>query len=136
MSGLKIIIAFFVSFIIAQLTKTLAAYLCGERNVKKYLLASGGMPSGHSAGISAAAVCIGLTDGFNSSIFGFAIVMAAIIIYDSVNVRYAVGEQGKILNLLTKKKMKVVEGHTRREVVAGILLGIVVGWMVYITFGA
>ena len=131
MSGFKIIIAFLASFVIAQGIKTFAAYLRGERNIKKYLLASGGMPSGHSAGISAAAVCAGLIEGFDSSLFGFAVVMAAIIIYDSVNVRYAVGEQGKILNLLTKKKMKIVEGHTRREVAAGIVLGIVVGCLVY-----
>ena len=134
MSGIKIIIAFFASFIIAQVTKTLAALYRGERNAKKYLLASGGMPSGHSAGISATAVCVGLIEGFDSTLFGFAIVMAAIIIYDSVNVRYAVGEQGKILNLLTKKKMKIVEGHTRGQVAVGILLGIAVGCLVYWIF--
>ena len=136
MSGLAIIVAFLVSFVIAQGIKTLTAVCRGEKNIKKYLLGSGGMPSGHSAGITAATTCIGLMEGVDSSLFGLSVVMAAIIIYDSVNVRYAVGEQGKILFHMTKKKMKIVEGHTRREVLVGICLGAVVGWIIYIIFGA
>ena len=56
-----------------------------------------------------------------------------IVIYDAVNVRYAVGEQGKLLNVIVmdhnykKKKVKVVEGHTIPQVIVGGVLGIAIG---------
>ena len=143
--GIKTILAFVCGFTMAQAIKFFIALARGEKQGKfmknvgqaiGYLSRSGGMPSGHAASTMAAATYLGLSQGFDSIYFALAICIAVIVIYDAINVRYAVGEQGKILNLLTKKKMKIVEGHTRREVAAGILLGIVVGWIVYIIFGA
>ena len=72
--------------------------------------------------------------GFLSGIFALALAMTIIVVYDAVNVRYAVGEQGKLLNLIAEsdhnektKKMKVIEGHTVPQAIVGGLLGIALG---------
>ena len=65
-----------------------------------------------------------------------------IIVYDATNVRYSVGEHGKILNKLINernkeegsklKKLRVVEGHTVAEAAMGFLLGISIATMIKI----
>ena len=132
MDGAKIIIAFALGFIFAQGIKVLLAKIRGEKNLKKYITGSGGMPSGHAASTVATATCIGFICGFDSVIFGLAVTVVLTVIYDAVNVRYAVGEQGKVLNSISSKQLKIVEGHTKIEVFAGILLGILIGWEVFV----
>lgn len=127
MNALKIIISFVCGFLLSQGIKTTLAIGRKEKDIKKYLLGSGGMPSGHTAGVVAATTCIGCLEGTSASLFGFAIVMCAIIIYDALNVRRAVGEQGKLLNKLSPKKLKIVEGHTISEVFIGVILGVLIG---------
>lgn len=55
-----------------------------------------------------------------------------IVVYDAVNVRYAVGEQGKALNSLLEMNKKpilpVVEGHTVLQVFVGAIIGLIVGF--------
>ena len=66
--------------------------------------------------------------------------MSAIVIYDAVNVRYAVGEQGKVINLIAndhnykKHKVKVVEGHTIPQVIVGGIVGILLGIITGLAF--
>ena len=62
--------------------------------------------------------------------------MTIIVVYDAVNVRYAVGEQGKLLNIIAEsdhnkrtRKMRVVEGHTIPQVCVGAILGILLGFI-------
>lgn len=45
----------------------------------KRMLSSGGMPSSHSAGVTALAVAIGLQEGTNGSAFALAVVLACIV---------------------------------------------------------
>ena len=61
-----------------------------------------------------------------------------IFIYDAVNVRYAVGEHGKLLNEIAEsdknprtKPQKIVEGHTIPQVIVGAILGALLGGLVY-----
>ena len=140
--GFKIIIAFVCGFVLAQLIKFLLGLTSGkQRKFMKnfesailYLTRSGGMPSGHAASFVAAVTMIGLTQGIDSPIFALALCTTAIVIYDAINVRYAVGEHGKLLNSLTKRADRVIEGHTPLEALAGILLGIAVGFAVFAIF--
>src|SRR5688572_10494178 len=62
-----------------------------------HLYTSGGMPSAHSAVVVSLATVVGLELGFDSVGFGIAGIMALIVIYDAMNVRYIVGEQGKLI---------------------------------------
>ena len=107
------------------------------REALDWLVRSGGMPSGHSASFVGATMMIGMIEGFDSIIFALAVCTAIIIIYDAMNVRYAVGEQGKVLNkfiLSKKRKLRVVEGHTPIEVVVGAMIGILCAVMINLFF--
>ena len=55
-----------------------------------------------------------------------------------MNVRYAVGEHGKLLNEMARndgnsktKPQKLVEGHTISQAIVGSLIGILVGVLVF-----
>jgi uncharacterized protein len=106
----------------------------GKRMHLSTFFKSGGMPSAHSAVMVATLTVIGMREGIDSAIFGLAMVVTAIVIYDALNVRRSVGEQGEVLRQLSDK-LKVgksffnAKGHTVAEVTAGVLLGLVTGWL-------
>ena len=143
--SLKIIIAFATGFLAAQLAKMIIylAQNCRHlraRAVWEHLRKSGGMPSGHSASMFAATTYIGLAYGFTSGLFALALCVTAIIIYDATNVRFAVGEQGKVLQVLAKQShikqdLKIVEGHTWPQVIVGAIMGILLGLIVFALLG-
>ncbi len=121
---------------VVQIIKFVLASLKGNIDFR-FLYASGGMPSAHSAVVSALATTAALQDGLQSQIFGVTAIVAAIVMYDSLGVRRAVGEQATALNLLLEGmtrdrvkqdhpvlKLREVLGHYPREVVVGALLGI------------
>ena len=98
---------------------------------------SGGMPSAHSASVTALAVIALIEYGWESPFFGLAIVLATIVVYDSFGVRRAVGEQAAAIRALLKSGMSLrqVAGHQPLEVVAGIGLGIVVAGLARLLSG-
>ncbi|USN57381.1 MAG: divergent PAP2 family protein [Candidatus Peribacteria bacterium] len=46
------------------------------------------MPSSHTAVVVAVACMVGWTDGLDSHVFALSLVLAAIVIYDALNIRY------------------------------------------------
>lgn len=104
----------------------------------RQLYLSGNMPSAHSATILSVATLIGFREGFDSAIFGLAITMAGIVMYDAVMVRRSVGEQGfAIQEMIRLAKNGVIipraaKGHTPLEVLVGALLGAIIGYVVFI----
>lgn len=138
-----ILVAFGSGFLLAQLWKLVAGLISGYRTHEiidfktgvGYFTRSGGMPSGHAASFTAATVLIGCMYGFDSGLFMLAVCMWAIVAYDAMHVRYAVGIQGKALNGLLKQAKKpelpITEGHTLPQVLAGTLLGVVIGVGIY-----
>lgn len=143
MDGMKIILAYILGWFVAQTTKFVLLSLRGETKGKsgkekfRMYIKSGGMPSGHTGSILGATTYAGLAFGLNSAAFGILVCFSATVIYDAVNVRYAVGEQGKKMNKLIKvvrpdeELVKIVEGHTGVEVLVGALIGILMGTLVY-----
>lgn len=99
------------------------------------LYASGGFPSSHTASTVALAAYIGATDGWTSHIFAIAAVFAAVVMYDAVGVRRAVGEHSKLLRDLAAQKkvnyrvrgLHTALGHSPVEVLGGLALGTVIG---------
>lgn len=95
-------------------------------------VSTGGMPSAHSAFVSALATSIGINYGFDSGSFAIATVFALIVMFDAQSVRKAVGDQAAIINkIMEEKKVKAeylheLLGHTRLQVFAGMLLGILI----------
>lgn len=107
------------------------------KNVRQLYL-SGSMPSAHSATTVALLYTVGAYDGVNSAVFGIAALFAAVVMYDALMVRRSSGEQGEAIKGLiteTKSKVKVprvAKGHTPLEVLAGAVLGLIVGAVVFL----
>lgn len=108
----------------------------GKLNLRS-VLGSGGMPSSHSALVTALATGVGLKEGWDSTAFAIATVFAIIVMYDATGVRQAAGKQAKLLNQiieelfhdehhLNQERLKELLGHTPVQVVAGCALGIAV----------
>lgn len=97
----------------------------------------GGIPSAHTAFISAVTVAIGLTQGWTSPLTALAGVVSGILIYDILKMRKAVevslqmGQKAlKSAGLSPDEKSPQFKGHSPLEVVAGIAWGAVVAVLV------
>ncbi len=125
----------FLVWAITQFLKFILAALNGRLDFR-YLYASGGMPSVHSAVVTSLAVTAFLIDGPESSIFGVTALLAAIVMYDSFGVRRASGEQAAAINLILESlnqdriklahpqaRLREILGHKPLEVTIGALLG-------------
>ena len=101
------------------------------------LLATGGMPSTHSAIVTALLISSYLETGF-SAITGICLALFIIVIRDAFGVRRTAGEEGKAINkmiILQKLRLKKVEyalGHKPTEVIVGLVLGILVSIFIYL----
>lgn len=98
---------------------------------------SGGMPSAHSATVVAVTVVIGLKDGIDSGLFGLAVLISGIVMYDAMMVRRSSGLQGEAIISLTKAiKVDIplprfAKGHKPVEVLAGAVVGLAIGAVVF-----
>lgn len=127
------------AWFLAQILKTLTSYWKhGEFNLER-LVGAGGMPSSHTALVVGLASAVGLHEGVQSSLFGMAVVLASIVMYDAAGVRRAAGKQAKVINKLVRQlrvehtlhdiRLKELLGHTPLEVLAGALLGFAVAYV-------
>lgn len=123
------------SSLTAQILK-LFIELAQFRKVRfKVLFETGGMPSSHSALVSALAAGIGRTQGWDTPQFAIATVFAFIVMYDAAGIRRAAGKQAKVLNQIMVEvfeeehdPLKELLGHTPAQVVAGSILGVLLMW--------
>jgi acid phosphatase family membrane protein YuiD len=134
-----------LAWILAQFIK-FAATLARERRVDfAYFVSTGGMPSAHSASVSALAVSAGLAEGFESTFFAIAVVVALVVMFDAQSVRRAAGHQAALLNQMIAElfkdrhfshgKLKELLGHTPLEVFAGLAIGGAVAFTVHVLAG-
>lgn len=148
MDSFYILLAFTLGWFIAQSAKIIIALIVKKGKISfselfDLVMKSGGMPSSHTACFTAASLTIGFRCGFDSALFALAVAMTVIIVYDATNVRYAVGQQGKLLNKIvsmsesqTAKPIKIVEGHTVPQAIVGFIVGTIVALFVqFLTFG-
>ena len=134
------LIAGFFGMLTAQLLKPFVHYFMEHEWDWFLLIDSGGMPSSHSSMSTATAIVIGLTEGFNTSIFAVALIITIIVTYDAANVRWQSGLHAQRINQLIRdvfnrqqineELLKEVIGHTPRQVYAGVCWGIMVGFIV------
>ncbi len=140
-------LAFIAGWFFSQLAKLITGAVQKRGKLKfsdivYYMTKSGGMPSGHTASFVAFDTMLGLSYGFDTPVFALAVCMTIIIIYDAVNVRYAVGEHGRILNEIAVSDnnpktvpQRIVEGHTIPQVTVGAILGVGLGVAIYFICG-
>lgn len=121
-------------WIVASFVKMLIAAWKTHEFDFVYLVSTGGMPSSHSATVSALAFGIGYTEGFGTPITTLAFAFAVITMFDATTVRYAAGEHAKVLNAIIRdikelklkpaQRFKELLGHTPTEVLWGMAIGI------------
>jgi acid phosphatase family membrane protein YuiD len=123
-------------WLVAHIVKFVLTLIASGGKVRDpgIFLRAGGMPSSHSAVIIATLTVIGARQGVGSAIFGLGVAVAAIIMYDAVNVRRSVGEQGDVLRKVAahtkvEQPFFTAYGHSFTEVVGGIIVGLFVGWI-------
>ena len=132
-----------IAWIVAQSLKGIIASVSSRKFLVDRFFGSGGMPSSHSSLVTSLLIMVLLTRGFASAEFAVAAVIWFITTYDAANVRYAVGEQAKIINQIIiiderverEKLFKELMGHTKTEIFFGCLLGLAISliyWAVFV----
>lgn len=92
----------FLSWLTAQVLKTLLTFLLTKEVVWERMVGAGGMPSAHSALVCSLTVALERKLGFSSPEFALSLAFAAIVMYDAMGVRRAAGEQAKVLNKIVE----------------------------------
>jgi len=135
------------AWLIAQIFKAVSNVILTGKFSWERLFGDGGMPSGHSATVSAVMLSAGLYTGFDSAVFAVSAILAIIVMHDAMNVRLESGKQAHLLNVMAEmfeeltgtdlpndKKLKELLGHTPLQVCCGCALGLVVALAVYFIF--
>jgi acid phosphatase family membrane protein YuiD len=128
----------FSSWFTTQILKSLVALLRNRpRTAKSILLnlfwTTGGMPSSHSAVVSALATSVGFVQGVDTPLFIVTLFYAILTFRDALGVRRAAGMQARAINQILRslardrkhrvKPVKEINGHTGPEVIVGALIG-------------
>ena len=141
----KVLIISLCAWAVSQLAKIFVV-LVNQRRLDFQTFVNGGMPSSHSATVSALAVSVGIASGFNSVEFAIATILALVVMFDAASVRRWVGKQAIVLNRIAKEikfrrpvtelehDLREIVGHTPFQVIIGSLLGIIVAFLGAIVF--
>ena len=131
-----------LAWFVAQVLKTLINFILLGKFQLERMWGDGGMPSAHSATVCAMVIATARSEGLGSAIFAVAAVVAIITMHDDMGVRRETGEQAKVLNKMIEQWIDVTEknapflqnmhlkemvGHTPLQVLAGFVVGCVVG---------
>jgi uncharacterized protein len=123
---------------IAQTAKVIIDSVLLHHVSVRRLATAGGMPSSHSALVVCLTTIIGRLQGVQSPLFALAVIFSTVVMYDATGVRRAAGQQAMILNRLLddlfiahrgipQERLRELLGHTPIEVIAGAVLGVVIG---------
>ena len=133
----RIIQVGFLAWAIAQALKVLLTLIISKKFDTSRMWGSGGMPSSHSSTTCALMMMIGFSEGFDSAVFALAFAFSAIVMYDAAGVRRSTGKNAAVLNRLIddlykdgsfhEEHLKELVGHTPIQVLAGAMLGIIIG---------
>jgi len=126
-----------LAWFLGQFLKVPIEYLLSRRWNWGLWFGSGGMPSSHSS----FSVATTLSIGFGTPLFALAFAVTMVIVYDAAGVRRQAGYHAEKINLLieelfsgqpiSQERLKEVLGHTPREVIGGVILGVLIALLVY-----
>lgn len=136
----------------AQFIKVPLQFIVTKKIDWSLITSTGGMPSSHSAAVTALTTGIALEQGVGSPFFAISTVFAVIVMFDASGVRRHAGEQATVLNKLVadfqrfaeeaklwpkldenakRKDLKELLGHKPIEVFFGGLSGILLTLLLY-----
>lgn len=140
----QVLVSALVAWSIAQIIKPPLEYLRNRDWNWVILFSTGGMPSSHTALITATAHGIGLYQGFDSPLFAVAAVLAIIVIYDATGIRRQAGRHAELINRIINdltsghpvqeeqgEQLKEVLGHTPWEALGGMVLGLTISTLMW-----
>lgn len=146
------LLAALFGIIFAQFVKIPIGYLITGKVDWKLFTSTGGMPSSHSAAVTALTTAIAFETGLGSPLFAVSAIFAIIVMFDATGVRFQAGQQAIIINQMrtdfqtfvsqskgwTQKKdiekieeLKTLLGHKPSEVFMGALTGILISILIY-----
>lgn len=136
----KILWSVFLSYFVAGLIKVFFNYLGEEKIDFGMFFKTGGMPSSHTASVTAMTTSIYLLEGV-SNLFIVCMIVSLIIVSDAVGIRRSAGKQAQVLNTIIEeityfrkfrtKRLYELLGHTPRQVIGGAILGILMARFVF-----
>lgn len=153
-----ILVTSVLGWCIAQLLKTIINLIKYKKFSFERLFGAGGWPSAHSAMVCSAAAGVYRVEGVASTQFAIMCIVALITMYDAMGVRRAAGQHAKAINRINRileskpassgkplediaqaantsiAVMKEYLGHTPFEVASGALLGIILAFLMPVTF--
>ena len=122
-----------------QLWKVISPLIFRRKLDLRLLWATGGMPSSHSALVTALAISVGINAGFDSPLFAISTVLAMVVMHDAAGIRQAAGKQAAKINLivdellkghpLNEEHLRELLGHTPLQVVVGAFVGVLGAWL-------
>ena len=152
----RVLVAGITGWASAQVIKAILYAVLNKSFSIERLFGDGGMPSGHSATVSAMAMMSLMHYGVSSFEFAVSTMLAIIVMHDAMGVRLETGRQAEVINELTalfeeiaddfnneetwekkfkkvfsEEKLKEYVGHTPIQVIAGCILGFIVGWVLH-----
>jgi hypothetical protein len=128
-----------VAWAVAQVLKVVIESIRDKRVNLSHLTTMGGMPSSHAALVCALATTIAVVYGLGSAVFAISAFFAIVVMYDAAGVRQTVSTQSTMLNRMLEElfknnpafqqRLRELIGHTKFEVAAGAILGIVIAFL-------
>ncbi|KUP06123.1 membrane protein [Bacillus coahuilensis m2-6] len=150
------LLASLAAIFFAQFVKVPIQFIATRKVDWSLITSTGGMPSSHSAAVTALATGVALETGLDSPVFSVAAIFAIIVMFDSTGVRRQAGEQAIVLNKLAgdfqrfvseakgwthkpdkekQKELKELLGHKPIEVffggITGVILTIVLHFIIH-----
>jgi uncharacterized protein len=149
------LLAALFGILFAQFVKIPITYLVTKKIDWKLFTSTGGMPSSHSAAVTALTTAIAFETGLGSALFAVSAIFSIIVMFDASGVRFQAGQQAIIINQMrvdfqlfvnqskewaNKKneekieELKTLLGHKPSEVFMGALTGIFISIIIYVFF--
>ncbi len=146
------LLAALFAILFAQFVKIPIHFLLTRKLDFGLMTSTGGMPSSHSAAVTALTTAIAFEAGLQSPLFAVSAIFAVIVMFDATGIRYQAGQQAIIINQMradfqifvddlkdwpkkdneTKmQELKTLLGHKPNEVFFGALTGIAISIITY-----
>lgn len=133
----------FVAWFLGQGLKPFFTYLSTRKWDWTLVFSPGGLPSSHSALMTATTTAIGLTAGWTNPLTALALALTGVVVYDATGVRRQAGFQAERINKLVEEvfnktasaeevmvQLKEIIGHSPTEALSGMAFGIVIAVIV------
>lgn len=137
----RIAVVALIAGLSAQLLKVLIELVKTRRLNFLRFFDNGGMPSSHTALVTALTIGVARVQGVSSTLFAVTFLFSLYFVFEATGLRQEVGKQARVLNELAdqlrqthhfdRRRLKELVGHTWNEVIGGVVYGVLVALAAY-----